>query len=341
MLKLQVGSKIAALFPDSDWKKAEDLLTADFFGALDYLPRSTYCQDFLMKLIVGKSRIEVPMDDVEWDNVEFRFWPRLNCDREITEPDVLLVSNRWVIVIEAKLEAGWSGKGQPRREYRVGCDVATQQNVPQDHVFYLLVSKHALDIRATFSDEPPASRQLLIDHSISVRWSDIYRTVQEWLYTGVCGKPNAGQCVRLLEDVCKALRLRPALTFSNFRLPSNAPVGPPPSRYFAPPAFSGFVHARQESIAIDVFMLSTKWFRGFLNGAPAVAGVGLYLAAQKFGGFLVDVDHCPEAHGGFGLPDWTRATSFQGFFFRVNHRVPACDDFGLPKRLETRHAEHR
>jgi len=46
VLKTQLHSKLN-LSNLCRWRDSEDILTGDFFGVLDYLPRQPYLQDFL------------------------------------------------------------------------------------------------------------------------------------------------------------------------------------------------------------------------------------------------------------------------------------------------------
>lgn len=135
MLKAQLKSKIFQL--DSKWRDIEDILTGDFFGILDYLPRKPYLSDFLSYLCKLNSTVQTPdILGVDWKKIEFIFWPMTYAEDENTEPDLVLVSNKWVLVIEVKLESGL-GDTQPWREYTVGQSIAKEYHLPKKSVYYL------------------------------------------------------------------------------------------------------------------------------------------------------------------------------------------------------------
>ena len=74
MLKVQLGSKIPQLSPQ--WRGIEDILTGDFFGALDYLPRDPFFSDFLQSVIAANEPQQSPeIEHITWSDVEFLFWP--------------------------------------------------------------------------------------------------------------------------------------------------------------------------------------------------------------------------------------------------------------------------
>ncbi len=117
MLKAQLGARTFPL--DPAWRDIEDILTGDYFGTLDYLPRQSFLPAFIQWVANLDPSVDPPaMDDVDWDHVEILFWPMTFGEEESAEPDVVLVSNRWVIVIEVKLDSGL-GHGQPWRKYAV------------------------------------------------------------------------------------------------------------------------------------------------------------------------------------------------------------------------------
>ena len=115
VLKTQLHSKLN-LSHLRRWQDSEDILTGDFFGALDYLPRQPYLREFLERVEHLNERVGwFELDRVDWEKVEMLFWQRCPGHDDSTEPDVVLVSNRWVIVVEVKLGSGF-GESQPWRE---------------------------------------------------------------------------------------------------------------------------------------------------------------------------------------------------------------------------------
>jgi hypothetical protein len=148
MLKAELWSKMSQL--DPAWRDIEDILTSDFFGVLDYLPRRSFLASFVSHTASLNPNVKTPViEDVDWDRSEILFWPHLHAHEEIAEPDVVIVTDKWVLVIEVKLESGL-GDRQPWREYMVGRKIAEDHGVPGDCVYYLIVARTRLDIAPFF-----------------------------------------------------------------------------------------------------------------------------------------------------------------------------------------------
>ena len=92
MLKAQLSSKLFQL--DPAWAEIEDVLTGDFFGSLEYLPREPFLRsfgEFVAELVEEHKR---PIaEGIDWDSAELLFWPRREAEGKLTEPDVVLVTN--------------------------------------------------------------------------------------------------------------------------------------------------------------------------------------------------------------------------------------------------------
>lgn len=58
MLKAQLRSKIGLL--GSDWQDIEDILTGDYFGALDYLPRQPFLRSYFGSVAVAIRAARAP-----------------------------------------------------------------------------------------------------------------------------------------------------------------------------------------------------------------------------------------------------------------------------------------
>ena len=84
MLKTQLSSKLFPLY--ARWGEVEDILTGDYFGALDYLPRRPFLAEFITHITRLNHGIQLPcMEDVDWDGIEFRFWPMISTKDETAE----------------------------------------------------------------------------------------------------------------------------------------------------------------------------------------------------------------------------------------------------------------
>ena len=87
--------------------RREDLLTADVFGCLRYLPFETGCQKILTKarrcFITDGDAPRLCINDTNEDGY-FRFWPKM----EKSEPDILIEHGTHLIMIEVKYLSGKS-----------------------------------------------------------------------------------------------------------------------------------------------------------------------------------------------------------------------------------------
>ena len=96
MLKAQLRSKIFQVSPT--WQDIEDILTGDFFGALDYLPRDPFLCSFISYITSLNPHIQTPpLQGVNWESLKLTFWPRTQTDEENAEPDLVIVTDRWVL----------------------------------------------------------------------------------------------------------------------------------------------------------------------------------------------------------------------------------------------------
>lgn len=288
MLKAQLRSKISQI--GSAWREIEDILTSDYFGTLDYLPRQPFLPAFLRWVADLNPTVEPPaMSDVDWADVEMLFWPMIYGEEENAEPDVVLVSNRWLIVIEVKLDSGL-GHRQPWREYTVGKEIAAERNLPLDAVYYMVVARTRLNVNHTFAVNEERERMELEARTSYLRWSQAVSLIESWLRKGTAGHPVSDHVARLLTDLLDAMRRRRTLAFSGFSFAHQDDVTKPPPGLFCPPRFRGFLHEttctrieQADQIFLSSFTGFGPWvlceppsddgisrfaiFRGFLNAA--------------------------------------------------------------------------
>ncbi len=337
MLKAQLRSKISQLAPQ--WRDIEDILTGDYFGTLDYLPRQPFLPAFLRWVADLNLSVEPPaMQDVDWDGVEMLFWPMRYGEQENAEPDIVLVSNRWVIVIEVKLDSGL-GHRQPWREYVVGKEIATERGLPPDSVYYLVVARTHLSVNRTFADNEEAEREELSARTLHLRWSQAASLIELWLRKGAGGKPASHHAARLLTDLLEAMRQRRALVFSGFSFAHQDDVTKWPPGLFCPPRFCGFLRdaactqiEQADQVFLSRFAGFGPWvpcqpssddgistyttFTGFLEEAPATdTCVGRMLLAERFRGFVCDGPIVVGAEEAIFAP-----SGFSGFL----HDAPGC-----------------
>lgn len=315
MLKTELHSKLNVSHL-CRWQDCEDILTGDFFGVLDYLPRQPYLRDFLAgleSLNEGEGRFE--LDRVDWKNTEMLFWPRGLGHDDSTEPDVILVSNRWVIVVEAKVGSGF-GESQPWREYMVGRQIATDRGLPRDGVYYVVVSRAVLHEAQVLDGLTAHDRAELEPRTLWFRWLDAVKLVEGWLRRHGSGEWQAAENeTRMLGDLLGALRRRRTLAYCGFSFPHHQLVQESRPPIFCPPSFSGFLGrdstkcgsppstgflARFQGFLRDAsppaVAMGSVWlwrFRGFVRTAePARAPSGAILCSGGFKGFVNDATPC-------------------------------------------------
>ncbi len=107
----------------------EDLLTADVFGVLKYLPADLYLKPVLCQIAEGQASGSFARFlngiDFQAEDFEFRFWPNYPTPKGFptmaTEPDVELAGNSLRILFEAKLYSGF-GEFQIPRQLLIGLE---------------------------------------------------------------------------------------------------------------------------------------------------------------------------------------------------------------------------
>ena len=239
MLKAQLQSKVSQL--GSGWQDIEDILTGDFFGALDYLPRQPFLRSFIEWIAAFNADTAQPTcEPVDWEAVEFIFWPMITGEDESAEPDLVIVSNRWVIVVEVKLDSGL-GMNQPWREFCVGREIAQERGISADAVFYLVVARHRLDVAETATHLSENQRQALLAHTSQLRWSQAAALVERWLRDGVDGTKLSPNYARMLDDLHAAMRCRRSIVFSGFEFINQSEVLGVNGTIFCPERFRGFL----------------------------------------------------------------------------------------------------
>jgi hypothetical protein len=122
----------------------EDLLTADVFGILKYLPRFPYLEAVIDMIAERNQSAEefrrhrsALIERLR--DVQFRFWPEHPTPNGIsagrTEPDLEITSPVSFILVEAKLHSGF-GKLQVERELAVALEQCEEREA-----FLLLVTR--------------------------------------------------------------------------------------------------------------------------------------------------------------------------------------------------------
>lgn len=290
MLKAQLHSKMSRLVKmspqDTDWMNIEDILTGDFFGTLDYLPRDPFVKDFIDYVVSLNPKIKRPEnEEVDWENIKINFWPRsFFTEEENAEPDVVIVSNRWVLVIEVKLMSGL-GNSQPWREYIVGRKIAEEHAVSPDSVYYLVVARNRLDIAHTFTQKERVQLEKMLPKTFYLKWHEALSLVDSWLRRENHVHNSSSGIYRLLSDLYQAARRRPVLVFSDFAFENTNFVNLVSSRIFCPPRFTGFLKNSLALISQSKFVFFCNAFDGFGNYFVAVPSCNPYKSI-----FLKDIE---------------------------------------------------
>lgn len=315
MLKAQIGSKIGLL--GAGWKDIEDILTGDFFGALDYLPRQPFLRSFFEWVaVLNSDAIHPAAEGVDWDSIEFVFWPMITGADESAEPDLLIISNRWLVAIEVKLDSGL-GVEQPWREFCVGREIALERGLPDHSVFYWLVTRQRLKIEETFTSTAEHGRKELLAKSSHLLWHQVVALIERWLKGSGLEAQVRPEHLRLLLDLLHALRRRRTIAFSGFAFTNQEDVDAFDERLFCPDRFAGFLErearlpipsAEQSrflarfdgfrSANATISRVSEKFFvpdvfDGFGDAMPVVrAHAEPILRSDAFSGFLNDCPAC-------------------------------------------------
>lgn len=186
---------------------------------------------------------------------------------EAAEPDLLILSNRWIIVVEVKLESGL-GVDQPWREYCVGKGIAQERGLPDQSVFYWLVSRQRLNVEGTFISTMERGREDLFAKTSHLLWHQAVALIERWLKSGDLDAPPRAEHHRLLLDLLNALRRRRTIAFSGFAFINQDDVFAIQEKFFCPFRFSGFL-ARERHHLIAPAELShfLSGFEGFLSAA--------------------------------------------------------------------------
>jgi len=314
MLKAQLKSKIFQITPA--WRDIEDILTSDFFGTLDYLPRNPYLRDFISYVASMNPDIQTPpIDDVDWDSLKLIFWPRIYTDEENAEPDIVLISNKWILVVEVKLQSGLSDS-QLWREYIVGRKIAEDNAVSQDSVYCLVAARNRLDIATMFKPTEAQKLNELVARTSYLRWHEAVALIESWIKFGIGDRDLLPEHERMLTDLLQAMRKRRAIAFSGYSFANVGDVVAVTGGIFCPPVFTGFLsEAPQAKHTSDTVFLKHH-HEGFVSSCPEVEAPNDHVFLGKsFGGFTKSAPKVAQASDSIFL-----SSTFKGFL----NTSPAC-----------------
>lgn len=287
MLKAQLKSKMFQL--DQNWRDIEDILTGDFFGVLDYLPRKLYLQDFLSYLTGLNPETNTPaIDDVDWNSIQIIFWPLKYTEDENAEPDIVMISNKWILVIEVKLRSGL-GDSQPWREYAVGQRIAAEKHLSKRQVYYLVLTKDTVNINQSFKPSEAKKLRELSEKTSYLKWHEIVSLIERWLKYGIKKHEMKAEHVRMLSDLLSALKRRRSLAFSGFKFANLGQVEFLNEQVFCPPLFTSFLADVPNVKPFREDKLFLSLFKGFLdNDLSTNHFCGAVFLQRDYMGFLVN-----------------------------------------------------
>lgn len=130
MLQALLHHKLKQAFSDSTFHHSEDTLTSSIFGLIQYLQEEDVYQ-ILQKACGENTSFPQDIGNI----ISFQFWPHLSANDTknsfIVEPDVLIETSNYVIIVEAKK---YDGCGQYETQWEneiksVLNDYGNQQNV--------------------------------------------------------------------------------------------------------------------------------------------------------------------------------------------------------------------
>lgn len=216
MLAAQLHNKMRRAFEDK-----EDVLTSSLFALLRYLPR-----DLASYLLTKWADIPIQQGPVE-----VAFWPSYptpsifgifigSSDRGETEPDVVIRTGEWLVVVEVKylshLDPAYDQLG---REFAIGYELAEREG---RHFRLLVVTADVLPPRPggldlvtgiqcalteVRHDKGRVSDEMIASVPLSLQWTSWHRIYDTLLRT--TARPDAPvHSRRLLEDARALLELR-------------------------------------------------------------------------------------------------------------------------------------
>ncbi len=267
MLKAALHSKLFQL--DSNWSRIEDILTGDFFGVLNYLPRQICLAHFVTALFYeNRDSTQPSLSEADWEASEIRFWPRFDASGEVVEPDVVLITDKFIVVIEVKLDSGL-GDSQPKREILAGRNLAIDYGLSFEAVYYLVIARSKPDVDLSLQATAELRHEMK-GRLLHLYWWQVAAIAESWQQEQFAMQLEDGQS-RMIDDLVAALRRRRSLMFSGFAFPHLQLVQHKRSRYFCPPAFAGFTILDENPVRLIHGQVFSR-FNGFLVGACAPPG---------------------------------------------------------------------
>lgn len=247
MIQAELRGKIP-----SRLQEAEDLLTSNVFSFFKYADRRTYLKEFL-------SRLGILVPDEELPAAEFRFWPRYD---DWTEPDLVIIIDRYYILIEAKHlsdfgEATDEKEEQVVREFEGGR--AEARSLEKDFRYVAITSHYNRPTRL-FTHLPQEIRN-------TVQWTNWHAVAA--LLLSVLENPGNAPDAQFAADLYHLLDKKNLRGFLPFHRISREVPAAPSSIFFQPQSalfrgdFIGFVRALEGTTSVGAIPYRLFYQRHF------------------------------------------------------------------------------
>ncbi len=301
----------------------EDLLTADVFGVLKYLPRRPFLEAVLRAIgdrnpHAVEYHVHLDAFISSLDDAAFNFWPSYPTPRglegNMTEPDVELTGPQTLMLVEAKLASGFA-ETQVERELAAAVNAATGRQP-----FLLLVTPSSMPPRFGGPKQRLKAHDYLLNLAVDgtlprslsrrlaanarrvlwISWDGILRAMQSALntfsQTAADGGSRPGD---LVSDLTTLMAMRGIQPFAGF---GTVVAEPPPAPSHHPLlgfAASATMRAGRGGFGFDAVVQNVPIHLGWACPRPdSRTRDGLCGVVEKWGRSLVDLAdlwQCPRS----------------------------------------------
>ena len=193
MLQALLHSKLKDSFKNSSFTPSEDALTSSVFGILQYLPDDTLWQ--IVRNSCGEGIENLPETIGEIGYIDF--WPKYRAFEGTTnsryvEPDVLLITERYYVIIEAKK---YDGSGQYLDQWKKEIRAINNEDDTKDILFVAMGGNSTL----THEEIPIELKNNVVRNFIINRgsWFNLLNEIQKI--------ERNNETNRLVNDVTRAM----------------------------------------------------------------------------------------------------------------------------------------
>ena len=192
MLQALLHSKLKASFENPSFSPSEDTLTSSVFGILQYLPDDTLWQ--IVRNSCGQGNQFLPETIGEIERIDF--WPQYSdvegtTNRSYVEPDVLLVTEKYYVIIEAKK---YDGGGQYLTQWENEIRAVNNEDDTKEILFVAMGGNSTLEPDEISVELKKGVKTYIINRG---SWYNLLNEIQNM---GGNNETN-----RLLDDVTRAM----------------------------------------------------------------------------------------------------------------------------------------